>query len=121
MKRILPAFKLLSAGSMAGNLTSTPLDIKNLDDIGIQLNFAGSPTGTFQVQVSADYQASDAGNVTNAGNWINLTLSPAPVASGSAGNVYIDIATISSPWLRVAYTQSGGTGSLDVWATGKAI
>lgn len=121
-KSNLKQYNLLPAGDMSqATLTSQVCNINQLDNIGIQLVFTGTPTGTFQVQISADYNQDNYGNVLNAGDWTPITLSSSPVASGSAGNVYIDMAELSAPWLRVVYTKVSGTGTLNVWVTGKMV
>lgn len=120
-KNTLRKYQTITNGSMAGSLTSTVTNIQFLDAIGVQFNFTGTPTGSFQVQVSADYAQDDNGNVQVAGNWVNMTLSPAPVASGSADSIYIDIRSTSAPWMRLVYTRSSGSGTLNAFITAKAI
>lgn len=120
-KNQLTKFQNITAGDMSGNITSPVTAIHFLDDIGVQFNFTGTPTGTFQVQVSIDYAQDLEGNVTNAGNWIPITLTPAPVAAGAAGQIYIDLNMLSSPWIRVAYVFTSGTGTLNSFITGKEV
>lgn len=107
---------------MASTITSSVTNINYLDNIGIQLNNSGSPSGAFAVQISADYAQDEFGNVQNAGNWTALTLSPAPtVSAGSPSTIYIDMNQLSAPWIRVVYTPSGGSGTLNAFITAKAI
>lgn len=106
---------------MGGNVTGAVTNIQYLDNIGIQLNFTGTPVGTFHVQVSADYDQTAEGEVVSAGNWINMTLSPPPIASGSPDQIYIDILPTSAPWIRVVYTRTSGTGTLNGFITAKMI
>ncbi len=106
-KNNLLKFKTMSAGDMSqASLISLITNIQWLDNIGIQFNFTGSPTGDFHVEVSADYAQDNQGNVTNAGLWVPITLSPAPTASGSAGQIYINITEISAPWIRQTYNST---------------
>jgi hypothetical protein len=105
---------------MAGNLTSAVTNIEFLDNIGVQFNFTGTPTGTFQVQVSADYSQDQQGNVLNAGNWIGL-LSVLPTASGSADSAYVDLNQLSAPWIRAIYTRTSGTGTLNAYIVAKQV
>jgi hypothetical protein len=114
-------FQTITNGVMTGTstLTSTVTNIQFLDLIGLQMNFTGTPTGTFQVQVSADYVLDNNGNVINPGNWINLVLPTAPVAAGAPGNIYIDIIDTSAPWIRLQYTNASGTGVLNAFITAK--
>lgn len=120
-KNNLKKYAIISGASMGANVTSAVTNIEHLDNIGIQFNFSGTPTGTFQVQVSADYAQDMNGNVQNAGNWVPLALPSNPVASGSAGVVYIDMTQLSAPWIRAVYTKTSGTGTLDAFIVGKMI
>ena len=118
------------AMTSTSSLTSTVTDIQFLDDIGYQFNWTGSPTGTIAIQVSADYAVDFNGNVTNAGNWIPLvftywngsifvTATSIPTSVGSP--VYLDLALLSSPYIRAVYTNSAGSGTLNAFITGKQV
>lgn len=122
-KSALASALVIKNGVMTGTntLTSSVVDISTLDNIGVQMNFTGTPTGTFAVEVSADYRQDFLGNVLVVGNWIPVALSTPPVASGSAGNIYVDLLPLSAPYLRVQYTNTAGSGVLNVFVTGKTI
>lgn len=121
-KNNLLKYQNITSGNMAlVSITSAVTNIQFLDNIGLQFNFTGTPTGSFQVQVSADYAQDDLGNVQNAGNWIPITLPSSPAASGAAGNIYIDLNQLSAPWLRVVYTKVSGTGTLNAFITAKML
>lgn len=115
----LKKFNTLASGDMSqSTLTSSVTNINFLHDIGYQFNFTGSPVGDFNVQVSADYEQDNEGNVTNAGSWVSISFSSQPnTTSGSP--VYLDIQGISAPWIRATYTKTSGTGTLNVFITGK--
>ncbi|GAC1590972.1 MAG: hypothetical protein NVS3B25_09970 [Hymenobacter sp.] len=107
---------LITAGDMSqASLTTPALNVQDLGRVGLALMFTGTPTGTFSVNVSLDY------NGVSGGTWIPLTLSPAPVASGAANQIYIDLTVVTAPWLQVVYTKTSGTGTLDVYASAKAF
>ncbi len=122
-KSNLSTFQNIVAGDMSQTtITSTVTNIEFLDNIGIQLNWSGtSPVGTAQVQVSADYEQDMFGNVTNAGHWVAMTLSPSPSISGNTGSIYIDINQHSAPWMRVVYTKGSGVGTLNGFITAKMV
>lgn len=106
---------------MTGNLASAATNIEFMDNIGVQLNFTTSnAVGTFNVQVSMDYNQIN-GVVVNAGNWVNLALSPSPVAASANNQIYIDLNQLSAPWIRTIYTAGSGTGLLDGFICGKEI
>lgn len=122
-KSNLKRFKTIVNGNMAGSLISTVTNIEFLDNIGVQLNFSGSPVGNFQVQVSIDYDQDINGNVINAGSWVPVQLSNsstnAPSSLGSP--IYIDLNQLSAPWIRIAYNFTSGTGILSAFICAKMV
>lgn len=105
------------------SIVSLITDIQGMDDVGYQVNFTGTPTGTFSIEISMDYQPGTSPNSApaNAGNWITLPLSTPVVASGSGDVAYIDLALLSAPYIRLKYTRTSGTGTLNAFVVGKAI
>ena len=95
---------------MASSLTSPAVGIQFLDNVGIMASWTGTPTGTFAVQVSVD-------TVT----WVPITLSPAITASGSADQAYFELNQLSAPYIRLVYTASSGSGTLNALVTAKMI
>lgn len=93
-----------------------------LDNVGIQLNVSsGTPTGSFKVQVSLDFERDNQGNVINAGNWIDVEDADGSIASGSPANSYIDLNQLSAPYVRLSYTNSSGSGVLNAFICGKGL
>lgn len=113
--------RAVTAGDMSGNITSEVVEIKNQDNVGIQLHWTGTPTGTFSVEISANHLQDMNGRVMNEGNWVALTLDPAISASGSADDAYIDLNQMSAMYIRVVYTAGSGTGSLDAYIVAKGV
>jgi hypothetical protein len=113
--------------SGTSTITSTPpSNIQFLDDIGIQLNWSGSPVGNFQIQVSADYDP----NEGIAGAWIPILFTywngasfitdiNVPTTMGSP--YYFDLTLLSAPYLQVVYTNTSGMGTLNGFITAKAL
>lgn len=120
-KNVLPKFKNITAGDMSGNITSAVTNIQYVDNVGIELSFTGTPTGSFAVEVSVSYEQDSQGNVINAGSWNSLTLNPTPVASGAPGSYYISLNQIEAPWIRVKYTRTSGSGTLTSYIATKEI
>ena len=129
-KNNLRQFKTIDAGDMSANITSSITNIQFLDNIGIQLNFSGSPVGDFQIEVSADYAQDLNGAVSNPGNWTPVLLgymlsgsyTMDDVIPSSVGSpVYIDLNQLSAPWIRIVYTATSGSGSLDAIITAKMV
>lgn len=118
----------MSAASITGSVT----EIKYLDDIGLQLDWSGSPVGTFQVQISANHvqDNNNPPNVSVAGTWVPLVLTywdgsafvtatSIPTSLGSP--IYFDLALLSAPYVRVIYTKSSGTGTLNATIVAKQV
>lgn len=129
-KKILPSYRVITNGNMTGSLTGTVTNINNLDNVGIQLNWTGSPTGTFSVQVSADYAQDTNGNVTNTGHWVSLILTywngsafttTATVPASVGSPIFLDLDLLSAPWIRVIYTTASDAGTLNAFVTAKGL
>lgn len=131
-KNVLPTYPIIIAGDMSlGSLTSIVTEISYLDNVGIQLQWTGSPVGSFEVQVSADYEQNDVGRgVINPGQWVSLavtyfaagqltTSTTIPTSAGSP--IYIDLTQLSAPYIRVVYTSASGSGILSGFITSKMI
>lgn len=104
---------VIENGSMAASITSDVTIIQKLSFVSYQVVFTGTPTGTFSVEVSNDYSINADGSVDNAGNWSAVTLTGSPVASGSSGNGFIDLDGISAYAVRLKYTRTSGSGTLN--------
>ena len=105
----------------SATLTSSVVEIRNQDNVGIQLSWTGTAVGTFAVQISINHAEDANGNVTVAGDWVPLTLSPSIAAAGSADSAIIDLNQMSASYIRVVYTRSSGTGTLNAYITAKGI
>jgi hypothetical protein len=113
MKNHLDPHKIISAGDMSlTSLTSDITNIKFLDNICIYCKFTGSPVGTFHVYGSEL-------NDTSTGVEITLPVPPAP--TGAAGTILIDLNQQSYDYIYVTYVKASGTGSVDVYISGKSI
>lgn len=110
----IPPCILLKNGDMSqATLTSSTWNILGFNGIGLEFFFTGTPTGTFAVNVSMD--------PTNSSLWVPLTLSSSPVASGSAGQIFINLADIKAPYMQIVYTRSSGSGTLNIMGSAKTV
>jgi len=90
--------------------------INGLADSSYQLQWTGTPNGTFIVQVS---NKPDPINTTDA-DWITLPLSVAIVQpAGSASGDLVDLAGCPFKWVRLKYTNASSTGTIFAWFAGK--
>lgn len=117
---------VLTAGSMAGNLISSPTVLQSLTKASYTLSWSGtSPVGTVSIQGSNDYSLNPNGTVLNSGTWNTLTLSVSGVPSttvsisGNTGSGAIDVLETALYAIRLIYTAASGTGSLTAIFNGK--
>ncbi len=122
-KSNLLRFQTITNGNMgAVSVTSTVTNIEFMDNIGLQLVWAGTaPLGVAEVQVSLDYAQDYQGNVTNTGTWVALSFASPLSVAGNTGSIYCDVNQISAPWIRVVYTKTSGVGTLQGYIAGKTI
>lgn len=116
---IIKPFPVFSNSSMATSLTSPATIISNLSGVGYDISWTGSPTGTFSVQISNTVTLNAQGAVATAGSWTTLTLSSSISAAGSADNAFINLAGVEAYAIRLVYTRSSGTGTLNATISGK--
>ena len=111
-KNVLKTYTVINAQSMTGTttITGTAVNVQFLDNIGIQLKWTGTPSGTFLIEGSNDnttYRALDFGSAIE--------------ATGSASDHLISVNQFPFPWIRVKYTNSSSTGSLTATISGKEL
>lgn len=107
-----------------GGLNTRPFSAQALlgfNHVSLTLQVTGNPTGTITVQVT-DFGGDNA-NATTAyaipnSQWANTTYTQG--LSGAAGTYNIPIANIASKWLRISYTATSGTGTINVAITCRA-
>lgn len=122
-KNALTPFHLIIDGAMSASITSAATNIQYLDNVSIQLNFTTSDAvGTFSVQGSLDHAANSLTNQQiTAGNWVTITLPTSPVAASADNQILLDLNQLSFPWIRVVYTRSSGSGTLNAYISAKAV
>lgn len=102
---------LFSAGDMSGNLTSSSISTKFLDNIGLLVEWTGSaPVGALTVEVQ-----------NGQSGWSALDFGSVITVSGASGNLNININETPFEALRVKYTRTSGTGALTVTLAAKTI
>lgn len=107
-------------GNMASTITSSPTIIDQLSMIGYEVNWSGTaPSGIVSIQVSNTYQQNIDGSVRVAGSWNTLTLSSVPTLSGNTGTGFIDLDQLSGFAVRLVYTPTSGTGTMNVVVSAK--
>lgn len=101
-----------SAVSANSSVNGTPLDVSNVDNVGVQIVWTStsSLTGQFDVQASNDKV-----------NWDTLPVDNEITTGGASGHGLYNLNEIPFNWIRVIYTSTSGTGSFTTNISGKAI
>lgn len=121
-KNNLRQYQNIVDGDMSDSeIISDVTNIQWLDNISVQLNFTGTPVGAFYIEVSADHAEDENKNILVSGTWVPIDLFPVPVASGAADTILIDLNQLATPWIRVRYARTSGSGTLNGFISGKML
>lgn len=114
-----------NGASMAADITSAPTLLQSLSMVNYAVTWTGTtPVGTISVEASNDCVVSAGGGVSS-GTWnpLPLDLNGATVTAipltGNTGNGMIDIDGLAAYAVRLKYTYTSGTGTLNAVVTGK--
>jgi hypothetical protein len=120
-KNNIKQFQIVTSGDMSqSSVTSLVTDIQFLDNIAIQINFTGSPVGSFAIQTSLDYAIDNVTNtVINTGNWVDYQGLSISTAVGSP--IIIELNQVSSPFIRLVYSKVSGSGTMNAYISAKTI
>jgi hypothetical protein len=118
-KPLLP-YHLVQSAALTASLTGAATPIQYLDNISYQFNWSGNPTGSFSFQGSLDYSENLSRTVVNQGNWVTVPSTAASASVGTASSI-VSLSGLAFPFIRPVYTRIGGSGSLDVYVSGKGI
>jgi hypothetical protein len=93
-----------------------PVNIARLPNASFGLQWTGTPSGTFTVQVSNKPSP----DLTTDTDWTLLTLArPITQPAGAAGNEFVDLSQLGARWARPKYVNASGSGTIFCWAVGK--
>ena len=99
---------------MGASFNSKPVNLSNEYSYAIQAIWsAGTATsGTIKLQASCDPGMSDATPPAST-NWTDISGS-ANTISTTSGNIMWDVAACGYRWVRVVYTRTAGTATINV-------
>lgn len=116
----LSPYNVITNGDMSDDIVSSVTIIQKLSLVSYGVSWTGSsPVGVITVQVSNDYSLNPDGSVNNTGTWNDLPLSATCDVSGNSDNGFIDIDAQAGYALRLVYTSTSGTGTLQAIVSGK--
>jgi len=107
----------IPSGIINGTMSSTNtiysqiVDISRMDNMGLEVTWTGTPTGTFSVMVS-----------NSAINFYALTFSPSLAQpSGSASGYAVNLNQLPFKYIMLQYTNISGSGVLTVFGQSKDL
>lgn len=99
------------SGTLSGSMASTNtiysniVDVSTMDNVGIEVTWTGTPTGTFSVTASI-----------SGVNFYPLTFDPVLTQpSGSAGGYVVSLNQYPFRYFLLQYTNASGSGSLTTY------
>lgn len=106
-------YPVITNGDMSGNLLSKITIVKMLSLVSYSVSWSGaSPIGVMSVEVSNDYAQNTDGSVLNAGTWNTLPLDVPAAVANNTDNGFIDIDLNGGYAMRLRYTRTSGTGTM---------
>ena len=109
-KNVLVPTSVITAGDMSqATVTSLTTNVQYMDNVSYEAAWTGAPVGTLVVQ----------GSHTGT-NW-NTIISASPAPAGTSSSQLFDLNQLSFPLVRVLYTKSSGTGTLNVTVCVKEV
>ena len=99
-----------------GSVVSATQGIMNYLGYAVQVEWSGSPTGTFTLQGSCDSGTVLAdGTATGVSNWTTIS-STSVAATGTSGSALYNMSFAFYGWFRLVYTATSGTGTANSMA-----
>lgn len=119
---LIPPIVVFNNVSLGSSQTSAGIHTQNVDNIGIEFVWTGSPTGTFGIDVSNSATLNPDGTISG-GTWTPLvfTSPQSPAATGSSGNGFIDLNQTGAAFVRATYVRVSGTGNCTAILAGKPV
>jgi len=111
-KSVVNAYKIIDAVSLGATFTSGVTSTKNLDNIGLLVEWSGggSPVGAITIEVQ---NGNSAWSALDFGTPISIT--------GNSGNLNININQLPFENMRITYTRTSGTGSMTATLAAKVV
>ena len=106
VKKIVTNFPWIVNGTMTGTATilSSPQNIQNIDNVGLQISWTGAAVGTISILGSID-------GITYYPITFNPTLTQ---PNNNAGGYLVSLNQLPFSWLKFQYVNSSSTGTLNV-------
>ena len=89
---------------MATNITSTPIDLSNVQGFSIQAYWDNAPTGSFHLEVS-----------NNDGATWSIYQDSVVAIPVVGDQIFWNVSEVHFDLVRLIYTATSGTGNVTVW------
>lgn len=108
-----PNVPIMTNVSMGASANSIAIPLEQEQLVSVQAVWSGAPVGDFTIETACDVGAFDpSGQPTGITNWNTYTGS-SQAAGGSSGVFTWRIRSIPDRWLRLKYTRTSGTGTVN--------
>jgi len=108
--RVVQIPNIITAGTvMNTTIHSSAIGVPQMFGAAIQIEFSGTPTGSFNLQASADPWVANPTAAQVPSNFSDVADSTFTVSA--AGNVMWNISDIEYNWIRVVYTDTSSGAS----------
>lgn len=111
-KNVIRGYKMVDAGDMSADITSSEVNVINLDKASIFVSWTGSsPVGVLKVEAK---------NADN-GSWFELDMGgPIDVAGNDSNHILLFNELLHNA-LRIVFTRTSGTGTLNAVLVAKQV
>lgn len=111
-KNVVKSYKMIDSGDLSGSITSSIVNVINLDKASIHLVWSGtSPTGAITVEARNGEKDS----------WYELDFGSSIDISGNSGDHQLVFNELAFTDIRIQYISTGGTGSIDASISAKVV
>jgi hypothetical protein len=119
------ANQYIASGTLSGSFVSNPINLGHIVVWSVSCVLTGPPqpnlalTGSFSVECSNDIGDDRYGGNIRSTSWQQVTGSGFSCPATGSANLTLNFAEIGYHWARCRWTHGAGTGSIDIFATGK--
>lgn len=112
-KPVVPSYAMINAVSMGASITSNTVNVLNLDQASILVEWSAGSTPVGVLTVEARNGEKE--------NWYELDFNSVMSVSGNTGSIQIVFNQMPFTDIRLKYTRTSGSGTMDATITMKNI
>lgn len=116
-KNVIHSFKMIDDGDASADITSSPTSTIHMDKASIRIEWSGTPVGTVAIQAQ---QRKKDERIVEA-NWFDVDLGSTVTIDGTDTEHQILFNELPFTDLRVKYTSTSGTGTINVKISAKQV